>query len=192
MKQKQKKHDTISQLKKEEDKTKSKKAKEEEEELSDEEEEEKNQNVVKEQTVQKSDKPKNLKELMGSMGDTKPKQKAKVTKPQKKNKSDEPGKLTFINTRGTANADKIDNEIRNKNKKLEFKNAGGLDSAAKANENIKHTKDYLEKDIKKKYKEIDEDVAKPQFITNKEDGENFVELNKNEDVRKIILIFFYL
>ena len=192
MKQKQKKHDTISQLKKEEDKTKSKKAKEEEEELSDEEEEEKNQNVVKEQTVQKSDKPKNLKELMGSMGDTKPKQKTKVTKPQKKNKSDEPGKLTFINTRGTANADKIDNEIRNKNKKLEFKNAGGLDSAAKANENIKHTKDYLEKDIKKKYKEIDEDVAKPQFITNKEDGENFVELNKNEDVRKIILIFFYL
>ena len=129
---------------------------------------------------------------MGSMGDTKPKQKTKVTKPQKNKKSDEPGKLTFINSKGTANADKIDNEIRNKNKKLELKNVGGLDSAAKDNENVKHTKDYLEKDIKKKYKEVDENVAKPQFITNKEDGENFVELNKNEDVRNIILIFFDL
>ena len=49
-----------------------------------------NQNLVfkgeAEQTVQKADKPKNIKELLGSMGDTKPKPKKKDTKPkQKKN-----------------------------------------------------------------------------------------------------------
>lgn len=68
-------------------------------------------------------------------------------------------------------------------KKKEFKNAKGLNAAAKANEKIKHTKDYLEKDTKKEYKDEPEDVAKPQFKSNlKEGDENFVELNKNEDV----------
>ena len=125
------------------------------------------------------------------MGDTKPKPKKKDGKQKPKNNEDEPKKLTFINTRGTANADKIDKEARKFDKK-KFKNAEGLDAAAKDNLKIKPTKDYLEKDTKKKYKDENEDVAKPQFITNKEGDENFVELNKNEDVRNnnyFILIF---
>ena len=180
-----KKEDTISQIKKQEDKIKKESKKEEELENREDEEEdkEKNQNVIKEQTVQKADKPKNLKELFGSIGDTKPKPKKKTNKPQKK--YDEPGKLKFTNSKGTGNADKIDNEIRNKmnlDKKV-YKNAKGLDSAAKENEKIKPTKNYLEKDTEKKYKDTNEDIAKPQFTSNKEGDENFVELNKNEDVR---------
>ena len=161
-----KKEDTISQIKKQEDKIKKESKKEEELENSEDEEEdkEKNQNVIKEQTVQKADKPKNLKELFGSIGDTKPKPKKKTNKPQKK--YDEPGKLKFTNSKGTGNADKIDNEIRNK-----------------MNLDKKATKNYLEKDTEKKYKDTNEDIAKPQFTSNKEGDENFVELNKNEDVR---------
>ena len=178
-----KKEDTISQLKKEENKTKKNTKKEEEE--SEEEEEDKNQNVVKEQAAQNADKPKNLKDLMFSMGDNKPKPKKpkQGTKPNKNYEN--PSKPTFTNSKGTGNAAKIDNELRNRNnpEKKEFKNAKGLNAAAKANEKIKHTKDYLEKDTKKEYKDEPEDVAKPQFKSNlKEGDENFVELNKNEDV----------
>ena len=89
-----KKEDTISQLKKEENKIKKNKKKEEEE--SSEEEEEQNENDIKEQTIQKSDKPKNLKDLLSSM-DSKPK--AKKAKPQPKEKpknNDEPKKWLFI------------------------------------------------------------------------------------------------
>ena len=68
-----------------------------------------------------------------------------------------------------------------------FTNASGLDAAAKENQKIKHTKDYLEKD---KQKEYNEDVEKPQFTSNiKEGNENFVELNQDEDVRNN---FFYI
>ena len=181
-KKQSKKEDTLSQLKKEEKKLKKETKKEEEEDHSEEEDEEKNQNVVKEQTVQKADKPKNLKELIGNMGDNKPKPKKKDGKQKPKKIEDEPKKLTFINTKGTANADKIDKEAKKFDKK-KFKNAEGLNAAAKDNEKIKHTKDYLEKDTKKQYKDENEDIAKPQFVTNKEGDENFVELNKNEDVR---------
>ena len=185
-----KKEDTISQLKKEEEKRK-KQTKNEEEEENSEDEEELNDNAIKEQTVQKADKPKNIKELMSSLADNKPKSKktTNANKTQKK-KNDEPAKLKFVNTKGTGNADKIDNELRNKmnlDKKV-YKNAKGLDNAAKDNEKIKPTKNYLEKDIEKKYKDDNEEVAKPQFTSNKEDGENFVELNKNEDVRNILFI----
>lgn len=185
-----KKEDTISQLKKEEEKRK-KQTKNEEEEENSEDEEEVNDNTIKEQTVQKADKPKNIKELMSSLGDNKPKTKktANANKTQKK-KNDEPTKLKFVNTKGRGNADKIDNELRSKmnlDKKV-YKNAKGLDNAAKDNEKIKPTKNYLEKDIEKKYKDDNEEVAKPQFTSNKEDGENFVELNKNEDVRNILFI----
>ena len=185
-----KKEDTISQLKKEEEKRK-KQTKNEEEEENSEDEEELNDNAIKEQTVQKADKPKNIRELMFSLGDNKPKSKktSNANKTQKK-KNDEPAKLKFVNTKGTGNADKIDNELRNKmnlDKKV-YKNAKGLDNAAKDNEKIKPTKNYLEKDIEKQYKDDNEDVAKPQFTSNKEDGENFVELNKNEDVRNILFI----
>ena len=191
-KKQSKKEDTISQLKKEENKLKKETKKEEEEVHSEEEDEGKNQNVVKEQTVQKADKPKNLKELFGSMGDTKPKPKRKEGKPKPKNNEDEPKKHTFINTKGTANADKIDKEAKKFDKK-KFKNAEGLDAAAKENAKIKPTKNYLEKDTKKEYKdEKNEDVAKPQFVTNKEGDENFVELNKNEDVRNNIYFNFNL
>ena len=185
-----KKEDTISQLKKEEEKRK-KQTKNEEEEENSEDEEEVNDNTIKEQTVQKADKPKNIKELMSSLGDNKPKAKktANANKTQKK-KNDEPTKLKFVNTKGTGNADKIDNELRSKmnlDKKV-YKNTKGLDNAAKDNEKIKPTKNYLEKDIEKQYKDDNEEVAKPQFTSNKEEGENFVELNKNEDVRNILFI----
>ena len=185
-----KKEDTISQLKKEEEKRK-KQTKNEEEEENSEDEEELNDNAIKEQTVQKADKPKNIKELMSSLADNKPKSKktTNANKAQKK-KYDEPAKLKFVNTKGSSNADKNDNELRNKmnlDKKV-YKNAKGLDNAAKDNEKIKPTKNYLEKDIEKQYKDDNEEVAKPQFTSNKEDGENFVELNKNEDVRNILFI----
>ena len=186
-----KKEDTISQLKKEEEKAKKVSKNKEEIENSEDEEDEKdkNENAIKEQTVQKADKPGNIKELLDSMGDNKPKSKKTTNKTQKK-KYDEPSKLKFVNTKGTANADKIDSEIKNKmnlDKKV-FKNAKGLDAAAKENQKIKPTKNYLEKDVEIKYKEDNVDVAKPQFTSNKEDGENFVELNKSEDVRNILFI----
>ena len=135
-----------------------------------------------------------MKDLFSSMGDNKPKPKKQATKAKDKN-NEEPKKLKFVNTKGTGNADKIDNEARNRNnpEKKVFKNAKGLDAAAKANEKIKHTKDYLEKDTEKKYKDEVEDIAKPQFTTNlKEGDENFVELNKNEDVSKNKLIFLFV
>jgi len=185
-----KKEDTISQLKKEENKIKKDLKKEEEDEHSDDEKEE-NQNVVKEQTVQKSDKPKNLKDLLNSVGDNKPKPKKKEKEGKKnKNKYEEPGKLTFINSQNSGNAHKIDEEARKRNNldKKVYKNAGGLDKAAKENEKVKHTKDYLEKDEKKQYKDVEEDVAKPQFTTNVKGEENYVELNQSEDVRKYIIL----
>ena len=188
MKKKQnKKGDTISQLKKEEEKIKKEIKKEEEEDNSEEEEDENNKDVVKQQAVQKADKPKNLKELMSSMGgdNNKQKPKKKETKPKNKN-YEEPGKHNFVNTKGTANAHIIDNEA--KQKKV-FKNVQNLDAAAKENKNIKPTKDYLEKDTQKKYKDTNEEVAKPQFTTNIKEGEDhFVELNKDEDVRNIFFI----
>jgi len=183
------KKDTLSILKKEEDKIKKETKKAEEEENSEEEEVDKNQNEVKEQTIEKSDKPRNLKELFGSMGDTKvkPKKKEKDGK-QKQKKYEEPGKLKFINSKGTGNYEKIDNDAKNK-KNLVYKNAKGLDEAAKENQKVKHTKDYLEKDTEKQYTEY-EKVEKPKFTSNIKDGEeNFVELNKNEDVRKYFFIF---
>ena len=158
-----KKEDTISQLKKEE-KIKKNNKKEEDESAS-EEEEEQNDNDIKEQTIQKSDKPKNLKDLLSSM-EQKPK--AKPKKPQQKEKkpknNDEPVKHIFINSKGTANADT---------------------KIVPNNENDKKNYTYTEKEVKKAY---NEDVAKPTFTSGK-DGENFVELNKNEDVSdKIYLI----
>ena len=184
------KKDTLSQLKKEEDKIKKESKKVEEEENSEEEEVDRNQNEVKEQTVEKSDRPKNLKELIGTMGDTKPKPKKKKEKEgkPKQTKYEELGKPKFINTKGTGNYEKKDNEAKNK-KNLVYKNAKGLDEAAKENQKIKHTKDYLEKDTEKQYIEY-EKVEKPKFTSNiKEGDENFVELNKNEDVRKYFFIF---
>ena len=114
--------------------------------------------------------------------------KKKEYKKEHKKKYEEPGKLKFINSKGTGNYEKIDNDARNK-KNLVYKNAKGLDEAAKENQKIKHTKDYLEKDTKKAYKDDNVEVAKPQFVTNKEGDENFVELNQNEDVRKNIYIY---
>jgi hypothetical protein len=121
-----------------------------------------------------------------------PSQKKRNANKTQKKKYDEPAKLKFV--KGTGNADKNDNELRNKmnlDKKV-YKNTKGLDNAAKDNEKIKPTKNYLEKDIEKQYKDDNEEVAKPQFTSNKEDGENFVELNKNEDVRNILFIIILI
>ena len=90
--------------------------------------------------VQKSDKPKNLKDLLNSMGDNKPKTKKKKRRKKNKNKYEEPGKLTFINWQNSINAHKIDQESRKRNnlEKKVYKNTGGLDKAAKENERVKH------------------------------------------------------
>ena len=144
-----------------------------------------NENDIKEQTIQKSDKPKNLKDLLSSM-DSKPK--PKKAKPQQKEKpknNEEPKKMTFYNSKGTANANEIDKEAKKFTEKKVFKNSKGLGAVSKENEKIKPTKNYTEKDVEKAY---NEDVAKPKFFTSKESEENFVELNKNEDVRDNIYL----
>lgn len=185
-----KKEDTISQLKKEENKINKNNKKEEEEYASEEEDEEQNQDEIKEQTVQKSDKPKNLKDLLNSMEDTKQKPKPKKTTNKQKGKNnDEPKKMTFFNSKGTGNAYQIDREANQFNEKKVFKNAKGLDTAAKENQKIKPTKNYTEKEVQKEYHE---DVAKPQFITSKDKDENFVELNKDEDVSNYYFYFLIL
>ena len=194
-KSKKTKEDTISQLKKEEQKAQKDSKKEEEEEYhQDSEEEETNtkETEVKEQTVQKTDKPKSLKELLNTVDENKPKDKKKQEKKHekkpKKYYDEEPPKLKFTNSKRKGNADDIDKEIRAKKEpeKKTFTNAQGLSAAAKENEKIKPTKNYLEKDTKKKYNdEKEEEISKPKFTTNIKDGdENFVELNKNEDVSK--------
>ena len=101
--------------------------------------------------------------------DSKPK--AKKAKPQPKEKpknNDEPKKMAFYNSKGTGNA----------NSKI-----------SKENEKIKPTKNYTDKDVEKVY---NEDVAKPQFFTSKESEDNFVELNKNEDVRNHLIYYIIL
>ena len=180
-----KKEDTISQLKKEENKINKNDRKDEEDYSSEEEEEDQNQDDIREQTVQRSDKPKNLKDLLNSMDENKQKQKPKkqVNKPKTKS-NEEPKKMTFYNSKGTGNANEIDKEARKFNEKKVFKNAKGLDAVAKENQKIKPTKNYTEKEIQKEY---NEDIEKPQFITNNDRDENFVELNKNEDVSIIII-----
>ena len=197
-KPKKTKEDTISQLKKEEKKAQKDSKKEEEEEYhQDSEEEETNtkETEVKEQTVQKADKPKSLKELLNTVDDNKPKDKKKQEKKQEKKSkkfAEEPGKLKFTNSKRKGNADEIDKEIRARREpeKKTYTNAQGLNAAAKENEKIKPTKNYLEKDTKKQYKdEKEEEIEKPKFKTNiKEGDENFVALNKNEDVSKYIYL----
>ncbi len=162
-----KKEDTLSQLKKQEDKLKKNKKVEEEEENSEEDEVDNDQNVVKQQTVQKTEKPKNLKDLLGG-GDNKPKPKPKKKESKIKNKYEEPKKLTFTNKNKTGNGEKVYEKITENNPKM----------------------NYEIKEEKKTYKDVDEDVAKPQFTTKVDESKKFVELNKNEDVRKIFFYFY--
>ena len=176
-----KKEDMLSQLKKEENKHKKNQAKEEVEESSEEEEDQNESNAIKEQSIKKSDKPKTLKDLLNSMDETKPKQKKKPEPEKTKKNNDEPQKMTFYNSKGAGKFAEIE---KDKNKKV-YKNAKGLDNAAKENQKIKPTKNYLEKDVKKEY---EENIEKPQFKSNKDKEENFVELNKKEDVRIKIFI----
>ena len=99
-----------------------------------------------------------------------PSQKKRNANKTQKKKYDEPAKLKFV--KGTGNADKNDNELRNKmnlDKKV-YKNTKGLDNAAKDNEKIKPTKNYLEKDIEKQYKDDNEEVAKPNLLQIKKTG----------------------
>ena len=127
-------------------------------------------------SVQKTDKPKNLKDLLGGGGDNKPKPKKKEKEvKQNKNKYDEPKKLTFINSKKKGNEDEEKKKKDNEAEKPK-------------------TKNYLDIDKeKKKYTDVNEDIAKPQFTTNKTGDENFVELNKDEDVSIfLIFIFFFI
>lgn len=178
-----KEEDTITRLKKQENKFKKNQAKDEYEESSEEDEEQEQKDEIKEQSIKKTDKPRNLGELLNSMEESKPKQKKKPTVQKKNNDNGEPQKRMFYNSKGSGNADKIDKEA--KISKNVYKNLKGLDNAAKENQKIKPTKDYLAKETNREY---EENIAKPTFTSKKGKDENFVELNKEEDVS--INIFF--
>ena len=119
------------------------------------------------------------------MEESKPKQKKKPTVQKKNNDNDQPQKRMFYNSKGSGNADKIDKEA--KISKKVYKNLKGLDNAAKENQKIKPTKDYLEKETNREY---EENIAKPTFTSKKGKDENFVELNKEEDVSINIFLIF--
>ena len=178
------KKDTISSLRKDEEKIKKEELNQNIEEYSDksEDEEETKAGIVKEQSVQIKDAPKNLKDLFDSepqIKENKETSKKINNKPQNKNK-----KPIFVNSQlsGNANA-KYDNEAKrkNNNQKKNY-NVKGIDNAAIENAKIKPTKNYLEKENTIQYSEEKEEIAKPEFTNLKIGKENFVELNKNEDL----------
>ena len=180
------KKDTISALKQNEEKNKKKEENQNIDEYSDksDEEEETKAGIVKEQSVQKKDEPKSLKDLLDSepIPNEKTEQSKKINnKPQNKNQ-----KPKFLNSKYSGNINaKYDKEAkrRNENQQKKNYNVKGIDNIAIENSKIKPTKNYLEKeDIKKYTEDKEEEVAKPEFKNLKIGKENFVELNKNEDL----------
>ena len=182
---KKNKKDTISQIKNDKEKIKKEEENENSESYSDksEEEEESKAGIVKEQTVQNKNEPKNLKDLFDSEPQIKEeKETSKKIHNKPKNKNEKPH---FINSKYSGNANaKYDIEAKRKNEGQKKKyNVQGIDTIAIENEKIKPTKNYLEKDIVKKYNEDkEEEIVKPEFKNLKIGKENFVELNKNEDL----------
>jgi aarF domain-containing kinase len=180
------KKDTISALKQNEEKNKKKEENQNIDEYSDksDEEEETKAGIVKEQSVQKKDEPKSLKDLLDSepIPNEKTEQSKKINnKPQNKNQ-----KPKFLNSKYSGNINaKYDKEAkrRNENQQKKNYNVKGIDNIAIENSKIKPTKNYLEKeDIKKYTEDKEEEIAKPEFKNLKIGKENFVELNKNEDL----------
>ena len=142
--------------------------------------------VVNEQEKKTYKKVKNLKELLAEKETkdiTLPQKKPEnqVKKKENKNNFDKP-KFTNSKIIEGNNFVKIKTEqIEEKNKLEEFKGVTG--KLVSGNDpNIKSTKSYLDKEVKKVYSEdIQEtNIEKPQFKSNITN--NFVKLNKEEDV----------
>ena len=150
--------------------------------------------VVKEVATSNTNQPKNLDDLFADDEQTTTK-KAKKTKknPTAKNQKEKENKLNFYNSKNTQNLQNFDKEVKKKQMTKDKKyDVSKLNAYTKDNDKIKEKKNYLEKNVENSYKEY-ENVEKPQFIGLKvdKDKDNFVELNKNEDV-KFFLIFFLI
>lgn len=144
--------------------------------------------VVKEIATSNSNQPKNLDDLFADDDQTTVKKTKKTKKNPTKNQK-ENQKPNYFNSKNTQNLMNYDKEMMKKKKITDNKkfDVSKLNSHTKDNDKIKASKSYLEKNIENSYKEY-ENVEKPQFTNLKvdKDKDNFVELNKNEDVR----IFF--
>ena len=166
--------DTISTIKEQEEKTKTTQIVNKEEEYvgSDDEENQKTKGAVEEQASTSSNKPKSLADIFNAeAGDkkVKPKQIQKTEKVQTKPPE---GKMFY-------NSKKISSNEPVQEQKKTFTGKLG-ENSKQFNDSIKKTKGYGEKEIQKSYKN-EENVAKPEFKS-KKDGQNFVELNRKEDV----------
>ena len=190
-----KKKDTISKIKKEEEKSKPTEIvqnNDDYQEGSDEEEQTRTAGVVKEQAVQSSDKPKNLKDLFGTSSD-KPSTTKKQTQHKPKQEKKDETKKQFFNSKGAPkHLDAKPTQTNTEEPKKKIYDTKGLTEAAKENSKVKAPKkSYLDADVKKAYKEEENvEIAKPEFKNLKIGNENFVELNHQEDVRFKYNFFF--
>ena len=149
--------------------------------------------VVNEIATSNSNQPKNLNDLFADDEQTSVKKTKKTKKnPNIKNQK-ENQKPNYFNSKNTQNLMNYDKEMMKKKKATDNKkfDVSKLNSHTKDNDKIKASKSYLEKNIENSYKEY-ENVEKPQFTNLKvdKDKDNFVELNKNEDVRILFNFFF--
>jgi hypothetical protein len=173
--------DTITKIKEQEEKTKTTQITNKDEEYlggSDEEDNQKTKGAVQEQAATSSNKPKTLKDLFNAdASDKQVKPKTKhVQKTEKVQNQATDGKRFYNSKKVNDNKDLPQTSAT---QKKTYTGKGGQNSQ-KYNESIKPQKNYLEKDIQKEYTE-DVNIAKPEFKS-KAEGQNFVELNKNEDV----------
>ena len=183
--------DTISKLKKDEEKAKPTEIIQNDDDYqggSEDEEQQKTAGVIKEQAIQSSDKPKGLKDLFGGNNEKTTVTKKTTQKTHQKKQPEEKA-TRFYNSKGVQpkELDKIAPPPEQKRDVPEKKvyNTKGLDEVAQQNKNVKAPKkNYLEKDIKKEYKDDtgNLNIAKPEFKNLKIGNENFVELNHQEDV----------
>lgn len=174
------KKDTISKLKEEKEKL----AHNNEEQNDDEEEAEEQggeeRRVVKEQSESSANKAKSLKDILGDSREVAVK--AKTQKAKKNTAKD--GKPRFINSKKAnqiSTGFNANYEIKkDENKKPQFTNSKKV--GEKKMEAPK-TKNYLEKDYEKSYKEdIDQNLPKPEFKGRSEGEEKFSELNTGDDL----------
>ena len=175
--------DTITKIKEQEEKTKTTQLTNKDEEYlagSDEEDNHKTKGAVQEQAATSSNKPKTLADLFNAdASDKQVKPKTKhVQKTEKVQNHATDGKRFYNSKKVNDNKDLPQSGAQTKT----FTGKGG-ENSKKYNESIKPKKNYLDKDIQKEYTEK-VDIAKPEFKS-KADGQNFVELNKSEDVSSL-------
>ena len=142
--------------------------------------------VIKETSTSNSNQPKNLSDLLADDVQALPKKPKKKKNSNQTKKEEGEKQLKFFNSKKTNNNN--NEPIKKTSQKYD---TSKLNEHIKDNENVKEPKkNYLEKDIQKAYKDVDENIEKPQFTNLKvdKDKENFVELNKNEDVRIFFII----